>query len=312
MQMLKKSRSSRFFGGMSTAGSSSTCHQNESGRVPDETASMRAAELYLDLLKRVLTGLMRPQLYAPAPLPQSRLKRAVFTWLSRYLSEKGKEIVRRVPFDPSVRQQGVDWPVDAETMVGTARLENVQQCIRSVVRDGIAGDLIETGVWRGGTCIFMRACLEAYGDREKIVWLADSFQGLPPPDPEKYPADTGDLHSTWQELAVSRTQVEENFRRYGLLDDRVRFIEGWFRDTLPGAPVEKLAVLRLDGDMYESTMDALTALYPRLSVGGYCIIDDYLWHKPCAQAVEDYRKANGISEPIQKIDVSGVFWRRER
>lgn len=293
-------------------GSPEPTFASEAGGLPEGGSESRAAELYLDLLKKILTGLLRPQLYAPAGPPAHPVKRAVFQRLQRALRARGKEIVRRVPFDPGVRAQGIDWPVEAETMVGLPRLENVQRCIEDVVRRGVPGDLIETGVWRGGTCIFMRACLEAYGDRERTVWLADSFQGLPPPSPDKYPADAGDLHSTWKELAISRTEVEENFRRYGLLDGRVRFLEGWFKDTLPSAPVERLAVLRLDGDMYESTMDALTALYPKLSVGGYCIIDDYLWHKPCAQAVEDYRAAHGITEPIQKIDVSGVFWRRER
>jgi O-methyltransferase len=202
------------------------------------------------------------------------------------------------------------WPPEAESMIGLLRLENIQQCIESVIRDKVPGDVIETGVWRGGATIFMRAALEAYGDQERIVWVADSFEGLPPPD-ENYPADAGDSHFTYSPLAVSMEQVQANFRRYKLLDDRVRFLKGWFKDTLPTAPIERLSVMRLDGDMYQSTMDAITALYPKLSVGGYCIVDDYLWHKPCAQAVEDYCKMNGITKTIHKVDWTGVYWQKE-
>jgi O-methyltransferase len=176
----------------------------------------------------------------------------------------------------------------------------------------VPGDLIETGVWRGGSTILMRAVLEAYGVRDRRVWVADSFAGLPPPSPEKYPADLGDTFHTYPELAVSLEKVQANFAKYGLLDGQVRFLEGWFKDTLPGAPIERLAVARLDGDMYESTMDALVALYPRLSIGGYLVVDDFGAVPACRKAVEDYRAEHGIDEPIEAVDWTGVFWRRER
>jgi O-methyltransferase len=155
----------------------------------------------------------------------------------------------------------------------------------------------------------MRAILKAYGITDRRVWAADSFQGLPYPDSERYPQDAGDLHSGYDFLAVSREEVQENFRRYELLDDQVRFLKGWFRDTLPTAPVERIAVLRLDGDMYESTWEALTSLYPKLSVGGYVIIDDYNAVRGCRQAVDDYRRRQGIVDEITAIDWAGVFWR---
>jgi O-methyltransferase len=160
------------------------------------------------------------------------------------------------PLKPSTRANGRDWPTEAETMIGLRRLDNLEECIIDVLRQGVAGDLIETGVWRGGATIFMRAVLNAYGDRTRTVWAADSFEGLPKPDPDAYPADEGDRHWQKAELAVSLDEVKANFRRYGLLDEQVRFLVGWFRDTLPSAPIERLAVLRLDGDMYESTMVA--------------------------------------------------------
>lgn len=213
-------------------------------------------------------------------------------------------------FDPQQRTDGRDWPQLGHTMIGLHRLENVRLCVEDVLINNVPGDLIETGVWRGGATIFMRAILKAHGVRDRIVWAADSFAGLPPPDPAAYPRDAGDPHHTFAELVIPLEEVQENFARYDLLDDRVRFLKGWFRDTLPHAPMETLAVLRLDGDMYESTMEALTHLYPKLSVGGYCIIDDYGAIPACRDAVDDYRKEHGIRDAMIAIDWTGVYWRR--
>lgn len=256
----------------------------------------RAAELYLDLLERCLTRtLFEDESRVPVVTQGGRLPGSV----------------RRGAFDPSLREEGRDWPSEAETMIGLHRLDNLQRCISDVLQRGVPGDVLEAGVWRGGASIFMRAVLEVYGDRDRAVWVADSFRGLPPPDPERYPADnTLDL-SVFVELTVSLDEVRSNFARYGLLDDRVRFLEGWFKDTLATAPIERLAVLRLDGDLYESTMDTLVPLYPKVSVGGYVIVDDYGAVEPCRKAVDDYRSEHGITEELHEIDWSGAYWRRE-
>ena len=142
------------------------------------------------------------------------------------------------------------------------------------------------------------------------MWAADSFEGLPRPDVDRFPQDAGDPHHGYDFLVVSLEEVKENFARYGLLDDQVRFLKGWFRDTLPTAPIERIAVLRLDGDMYESTWEALASLYPKLSLGGYAIIDDYKVIPGCREAVNEYRSHNGIADEITEIDWAGVFWRR--
>jgi O-methyltransferase len=143
------------------------------------------------------------------------------------------------------------------------------------------------------------------------VWLADSFEGVPRSNPEVYKADKG-MRADFAAgiLGVPEAEVRANFERYGLLDDRVRFLPGWFKDTLHGAPVDRIAVLRLDGDLYESTIQALEALYPRLSPEGFCIIDDYQVVKACKQAVTDYRAQHGISAEIVDIDGTGVLWRK--
>jgi O-methyltransferase len=142
------------------------------------------------------------------------------------------------------------------------------------------------------------------------VWLADSFAGLPRPDTANYKADKWLRLDRYKSiLAVPETEVRANFQRYGLLDDQVRFLPGWFKDTLHNAPIDRIAVLRLDGDLYESTIQALDALYPRLSPGGFCIIDDYML-KGCRQAVTGYRAKHGVSAEIVYIDGTGVLWRK--
>jgi O-methyltransferase len=195
-------------------------------------------------------------------------------------------------------------------MAGLRRLDNVEACVRDVLEQRIPGDLIEAGAWRGGTAIFMRAVLAAYGDTTKRVWVADSFRKLPKPDSSRHPADRGYDYSVRAELSVGVEQVKENFARYGLLDDQVRFLPGWFHETLHAAPIEQLAVLRIDGDLYESTYEALTSLYPKLSVGGYCIVDDYGALEPCRRAVDDYRRAHGITTPIRVVDWTGMYWQQ--
>jgi hypothetical protein len=111
---------------------------------------------------------------------------------------------------------------------------------------------------------------------------------------------------------VSIDDVRRNFEAYGLLDEQVRFLKGWFEETLPNAPIERLAVMRLDGDLYESTRAALVNLYDRLSPGGYVIIDDYgedSWTY-CRQAVDEFRAQRGIADPLIKVDSRCYCWQR--
>lgn len=264
----------------------------------------RLADAYLELCKRCLT---RGSYRAPARV-KGRHRWYVYAAAARVVRQFGFELVR--PVDPAERDQGLNYATDAETMVGNQRLDSLQSCVVDILEDRVPGDLIETGVWRGGASILMRAVLNAYGITDRTVWLADSFRGLPKPDPVRYPADAKDELWKASILAVSLDEVKANFSAYGLLDDQVRFLEGWFRDTLPTAPIDRLALLRLDGDLYESTMDALTALYPRLSVGGYVIVDDFGAMESCRQAVNDFRSERGITDEIVSIDWTGVYWRR--
>ena len=206
------------------------------------------------------------------------------------------------------RQEGLDWPGLALSMCGFKRLDNLAYCLKSVVDNGVEGDFIETGVWRGGASIFATGILRALGQDQRKTWVADSFKGLPPPKGEEFPVDANCKLHTVDYLRVSRETVQRSFELFGLMSDNVRFIEGYFEDTLKTAPVDKLAVARLDGDMYSSTICALDALYPKVSKGGFVIIDDYGLEQ-CAAAVTDFRNAHGITDPLQRIDWTGMFWK---
>jgi O-methyltransferase/8-demethyl-8-(2,3-dimethoxy-alpha-L-rhamnosyl)tetracenomycin-C 4'-O-methyltransferase len=244
----------------------------------------RLAGLYLDLMERVLLGVN----YEDPPIDQ---------WSGGV-------------FDAELRAKGRDWPAKAHTMIGFERLRNLRELMSHVIGDQVPGDFVETGVWRGGACIYMRAVLKVFGIRDRCVWVADSFAGLPKPDFERYPAqDRGDMHHTFKELAVSLETVQENFRKYDLLDDQVRFLKGWFKDSLPPAPIDRIALLRLDGDMYASTMDALQALGHKVSPGGFIVVDDFGAVEGCRRAIADYRREKGIEGPIYDIDGIGAYWR---
>ena len=206
--------------------------------------------------------------------------------------------------------EGQYWPERAHTMIGRKRLLNLRTVIERVIADEIPGDLIETGVWRGGASIFIKGVLAAHGIEDRKVFVADSFAGLPPPDP-RYPADSGDTHTDINYLRVSKATVAENFKRYDLLDESVVFLEGFFEDTLPNAPIEKLSVLRLDGDMYSSTVQALESLYDKVSPGGFVVVDDYAL-PGCQQAIDEFRATRDIDAPLNKVDWTGVWWRLPR
>lgn len=279
----------------------------------DSISAEANAMLYLDLLKQHLTRTSAAEKLRPAEedpyVRGSLVYRAFCALIKPALSVLDLKLAR--PFSDERRTKGMDWPSEAETMVGRERLDNLQYCVTEVIRKRVPGDLIETGVWRGGASIFMRAVLKAYGDTDRIVWVADSFEGLPKPD-GRYEQDRGDRFWTLSDvLAVPLEQVQSNFRKFGLLDDQVRFLKGWFKDTLPTAPIERLAVMRLDGDMYSSTMDGLENLYPKLSPGGFAIIDDYHAVAVCRKAVDDYRRAHNIRESVRDIDGIAVYWEKK-
>ncbi|MCM3881609.1 MAG: TylF/MycF family methyltransferase [Vicinamibacterales bacterium] len=256
----------------------------------DMLAESPLATLYLDLLEQTLTGAI---LQDTGVLPA-------------FLSTT---VVASVGYDRERRSKGRDWPTHAHTMIGLERLRSLRHLVAEVLENGTSGDLLEAGVWRGGASIYMRALLAAHGVNDRRVWVVDSFAGLPPPNEKDFPADRGDRLHEIGYLAVPLEEVKQNFQKYGMLDSQVEFVSGWFKDTLPTIPVSQLAILRLDGDMYESTTQCLRSLYGRVSIGGFVIIDDF-GLPPCRQAVEDFREQNGIVDPLIDIDGMAVFWQR--
>jgi Macrocin-O-methyltransferase (TylF) len=270
-----------------------------------------AVSLYLDLLKRCVSNLI----YQDPAVP--------------YVGEPAEGQV--IPFSLERRLAGKDWPLQAHTMIGVRRLDNVQHLVEDVLRNGVPGDLIETGVWRGGSTIFMRGVLKAHGITDRSVWVADSFTGVYPARHEhgateksyttpgveflalgeaEYPQELTDKFALLTE-DISYEAVRDRFARYDLLDEQVKFLPGWFSETLPTAPIERLALLRLDGDFYDATRDALTALYPKLSPGGWAIVDDYGTFSECRQAVHDYLDEKNIEVEIIPIDDEAVYWQKQ-
>jgi O-methyltransferase len=268
-------------------------------------------DAYLDLLKRCLTASLYDESSWTLKRPNLRkkgLRRTAKALTLKALDRRSLAVVKRKPFNHAMREGGEDSPLFGFTMVGHRRLDNVQHCIERILVERIPGDLLEAGVWRGGVGIFMRAVLKAHGVTDRKVWLADSFAGMPKPRLEADRADERYDLSGDQYLNVSLERVQDHFERFGLLDDQVRFLKGWFGESLPQAPVSRLALLRLDCDLYESTMDVLTSLYHRVSPGGYVIADDYHSWPPCREAITEFLAKKGVEPKLHVIDRHAVYW----
>ena len=273
--------------------------------------------LYLDLLKKTLTAsIYEESAWSIVEMDRTDwrqdinifrlLKNFIKHQIVQYLDSRSYLLVKKNSYDPVAREDGRDWPqMLGYTMIGVKRLDNLQSCIENILANRIPGDFIETGVWRGGATIFMRAMLKHYRITDRLVWVADSFEGLPSP---KSITDGHDLSSV-RHLKISSDEVKKNFQKFGLLDDQVRFLEGWFSETLPKFPGTAISILRLDGDMYSSTMDALDALYPKVSMGGYVIVDDYYSWNSCREAVSDYLNRHNLNPQILAIDGDAAFWK---
>jgi O-methyltransferase len=272
-------------------------------------------ERYLDLLKRSLLG----QTYFDNELRLLYLRRCARG--SAEFDERVLHEIRRYGPDQVGRLRAAmdaGFPIGTDltelpycyTMLGQKRLENVEFAVRTIIEEGIPGDLVECGVWRGGSVVFMRGLLAAHDVTDRVVWVADSFEGLPPPVLAPDVALGLDLsREHFPSLAIDLETVRRAFAAHGLLDAQVRFLEGWFCDTLPTSPIERLALLRVDGDLYSSTTDALTALYDRVSPGGFIVVDDYFLPN-CRKAVDEFIVARKITASIERIDWTGIYWRK--
>jgi predicted O-methyltransferase YrrM len=209
-----------------------------------------------------------------------------------------------VPFNHNDRDNGKCWPLKAYSMAGRQRLDNVRDLLTAAIFSNIPGGVLEAGVWRGGSSIMAAGTLAAYNEN-RAIYVCDSFQGLPrSSNPMDY--DGWEISDV---LSVPLSQVKQNFRESGLLKSNVKFIEGFFNVSLPilAQKTFKLAVLRADGDMYESTMDILFNLYDKISVGGFLIVDD--WNIAVARkAVKHFFYIHRITKfRIEPIDGAAVY-----
>lgn len=224
------------------------------------------------------------------------------TWLEEHASldanaEFGRRKLRALkalgPLPTVVSDERVSWTLTLTDLV---------------LRRAIAGDIIETGTFRGGTTI---AILFALADRapEKAVWAADSFQGLPVSVAQDQKCDRRnnggkacDIRSAGTFMSTRGT-FESNLWRFAVNRTRLRVVEGWFSQTLPTSGMRRrgLSFIRADGDLYMSTRDALRALYPLLRPGGVIYIDDYGSFGGCGKAVDEFRDEHNISSPLHEI-----------
>lgn len=231
-----------------------------------------------------------------------------------YIDLLKKSLIDYIDLDNNDKHDKIEgkdlYPSKAsKTMIGLRALENIEYCINEINKNEIEGDFIETGVWRGGATIFMKALSDIFNMNKK-VWVADSFEGLPKSDNN---IDNDFFHNESKNgLIVPLKEVKNNFKKYNLLDNNVKFLKGWFKDTLNTKDIDKLSLLRLDGDMYSSTMQSLNYLYPKLQIGGYIIIDDYYSVKECKIAIDEYRKKFNINEDMIRINWACVYWKKEK
>lgn len=188
------------------------------------------------------------------------------------------------------------------TLQRSGQLELIEEQFQRIVSDGVQGDLIEAGVWRGGAIILMAALLRAYGVTDRTVIAADSFSGIP-----QSTRFAHDQVNKWRDRwEAGFDDVEQAIARFGLRDDRVELLRGLFADTLPTLCDRRLSMIRLDADSFDSTDTALTHLYPRLSRGGVTIIDD--WHLiGCRIAVDDFRRRHKLAGELQ-VTAGNAWW----
>jgi O-methyltransferase len=202
------------------------------------------------------------------------------------------------------------------TMTSTERMHALYQAVNHVTDAKIAGDVVECGVWRGGSSMLSALALLARDDRSRRLWLYDTFEGMTPPgelDVKYDGAAARDLLSTQDRSAelvndwcvASVEDVRSNMQATGYPMDRVRFVEGKVEETIPAQSPDAIAILRLDTDWFESTWHELVHLYPRLMPGGVLIVDDYGWWKGAREAVDRYFAEQGVRMLLARVDDTG-------
>ena len=188
------------------------------------------------------------------------------------------------------------------TMVGLDRLRKLDELANVVDRDGIRGDIVECGTCNGGSgAILARvACRSPHG---RHTWLLDSFAGLPPAGDKD-----GPLAAEYTGLCCGQAEtVREVLRKMGVPENSVTLVPGWFQDTLPGLPVEQIALLHIDADWYDSVLVVLKHLYDKVAAGGFVVFDDFGYWEGCRRACDDFLTSRRINVPLTIIDGIGAY-----
>jgi O-methyltransferase len=267
---------------------------------------------YLSLLKRALVNLIYPELELQLDLLDRRPDGLSGIELQRFRRDIAERAPERFARLLGAKLEGTGPLRFPHTMIGLFRLCNIERCAEQIIADGIPGDFLEAGVCKGGAAIFMRGLQVAHGEPERKTYLVDSFQGVPPSDQARdaeYGLHFEEARLPW--LACGEEAVREHFSRYDLLDSNVQFVKGWLAESLPGATIGPLALLRIDVDLYSSTFECLDLLYDKVVPGGFVIVDDYGFLRCCRDAVDEFRARRGVTEPIRWVDGSGIYWRKE-
>jgi O-methyltransferase len=235
------------------------------------------------------------------------VKRAIRRFLIRHPS-----LLPRDGFEPEIEQ--LYESVRPFTMTSIHRVAALADAVEYVCRSRIPGDIVECGVWRGGSTMAAARTLIRLGDKSRRLYLFDTFEGMPPPtaddlDRDGVPAralldaDAGRTGPMWARATLG--DVQENLRSTGYPSDLIVFAKGKVENTIPGQAPEQIAILRLDTDWYESTAHELTHLYPRLVEGGVLIIDDYGYWQGARKAVDEYIARHKIALLLSRIDDTG-------
>ena len=286
-------------------------------RVPAPRPEESLRTRYLSLLKKSLCNVLYPEHelrishLRKRPAPLDPIEELRFLRDIRFEKEEAYRTLLDSKQDVIYGMSaGIPVPL-AHTMVGLSALKNLEWCAADLFRRGIPGAFLEAGVCQGGAAIFMRALQVTFGEGARQTWLVDSFQGLPAPrEPVDLESGLDFSEASMPQIACSLEEVRDHFLRYGLLDGQVRFVPGWFEDTLPGLPVGQLALLRVDADLYSSTRDVLDHLYDRVVPGGFIIVDDYGAFSFCQRAVDEFRARRRLQAPLRQVDRTVVFWEK--
>ena len=232
--------------------------------------------------------------------------------LVRYSGKQPKESFPR-DFDEEAAE--IIRTVEPYTMTSVERLFSLIQAVRYVVRADIPGSIVECGVWRGGSMMAIAHALKRLAKDDRDLYLFDTYEGMTSPtdfdiSPSGEPAlvkfhRTKRTNDTSEWCYVPIEQVQRNLVNTGYSTDRMNFIKGKVEDTIPCSAPNQISLLRLDTDWYESTRHEFIHLFPRLSVGGVLIIDDYGHWQGSRKATDEYLAQNNISILLNRIDSPG-------